>query len=114
MKAIRAYVRESRAAKVVRELVAQGHPQVVAIPVMAFGDALRGESLGFSARMEMTYERVLLVEVICRDERVDDILESILRVARTGEGGDGAVFVAPIEVGVRIRDGARGPGILGH
>jgi len=29
-------------------------------------------------------------------------------------GGDGAVFVVPIDVGVRIRDGARGSGILGQ
>ncbi len=114
MKAIRAYVRERKAKAVVRALVAQGHPQVVATPVMAFGDALRGESLGFSGRMEMTYERIVLIEVICRDERVDETLETILRSARTGDGGDGAVFVVPIDVGVRIRDGARGSGILGQ
>ena len=48
------------------------------------------------------------IEVVVADERVDTAIDLICQVARTGEPGDGKIFVIPIEDVVRIRTGERG------
>lgn len=47
-------------------------------------------------------------EIICDDADVDRLIGVICEVARTGEVGDGKVFVSPVEEVVRIRTGERG------
>ena len=48
------------------------------------------------------------VEVAVENDRVEEVMESICNVARTGKIGDGKIFVLPIEECVRIRTGERG------
>lgn len=43
------------------------------------------------------------VEIVCTDDKVEAILASILKQAKTGKIGDGKVFVLPVESAVRIR-----------
>ena len=42
------------------------------------------------------------------DDAVDALVDTIVGAARTGEVGDGKIFVAPVEEVVRIRTGERG------
>jgi nitrogen regulatory protein P-II 1 len=45
------------------------------------------------------------IEVVVMDEDVGKALNAIVRKARTGERGDGKIFVLPVENAVRIRTG---------
>lgn len=45
------------------------------------------------------------LEVVVQDNRVDEVLESIIKSARTGKIGDGKIFVLPVDQVVRIRTG---------
>ena len=45
------------------------------------------------------------LEVVVQDDRVEEVLESIIKSARTGKIGDGKIFVLPVEQVVRIRTG---------
>jgi len=45
------------------------------------------------------------VEVVVDDAAVDDAVKAIIQTARTGEIGDGRVFVMPVEQSFRIRTG---------
>ena len=45
------------------------------------------------------------VEVVVSDTSVDDAIRAIVEAARTGEIGDGRVFVLPVERAYRIRTG---------
>ena len=47
------------------------------------------------------------IEVVVPDELVDDAVRAIIQAARTGEIGDGRVFVIPVEQSYRIRTGER-------
>ncbi len=47
-------------------------------------------------------------EVVAADDRLDAIINVICGAARTGEVGDGKIFVTPVEEVVRIRTGERG------
>jgi nitrogen regulatory protein P-II 1 len=50
----------------------------------------------------------LMIEVLVDDDGVDDVVDAIMRVARTGSMGDGKLLVATVEDVVRIRTGERG------
>jgi nitrogen regulatory protein PII len=47
------------------------------------------------------------IEVVVADDVVDDVIKAIMAAARTGEIGDGRVFVLPVEQGYNIRTGER-------
>jgi nitrogen regulatory protein PII len=47
------------------------------------------------------------IEVVVADDVVDDVIKAIMGAARTGEIGDGRVFVLPVEQGYNIRTGER-------
>jgi nitrogen regulatory protein P-II 1 len=42
------------------------------------------------------------------DEAVDEVIETLVQTARTGNLGDGKIFVLPVEEAVRVRTGERG------
>jgi nitrogen regulatory protein P-II 1 len=50
----------------------------------------------------------VVVEIAVKDEMVKEVVETFLAVARTGEIGDGKIFVSPIDDVIRIRTGERG------
>lgn len=50
-----------------------------------------------------------IISFVCRDHLVDKAVEAIVKSARTGELGDGKIFISDIEESVRIRTGERGP-----
>jgi len=47
------------------------------------------------------------IEVVVADSIVDEAIKAIVSAARTGEIGDGRVFVLPVEQTYRIRTGER-------
>ena len=48
------------------------------------------------------------LEIVLRDETVDEVVKAILGAAQTGKIGDGKVFVSTIEEAVRIRTEEKG------
>lgn len=48
------------------------------------------------------------VELIVNEEDLDDVINIILESARTGDVGDGKIFVSDVEEVIRIRTGERG------
>ncbi|PSH04617.1 MAG: transcriptional regulator [Acidobacteria bacterium] len=48
------------------------------------------------------------LEVVLRDERVDDVVKAILSAAQTGKIGDGKIFLSKIDEAIRIRNEERG------
>jgi len=48
------------------------------------------------------------LEIIVKDDMVSQVVEAIMKAAKTGRIGDGKIFVLPIEEVVRIRTGERG------
>jgi nitrogen regulatory protein PII len=49
----------------------------------------------------------LKVEVVIDDERVDAVINAIAEAAKTGEIGDGKIFVSSVDTVLRIRTGDR-------
>ena len=50
----------------------------------------------------------ILVSIVVRDKNVEKTVNAIQEAARTGEIGDGRIFIIPIEDAIRIRTAERG------
>ncbi|GAB6174354.1 P-II family nitrogen regulator [Paradesulfitobacterium aromaticivorans] len=48
------------------------------------------------------------LEIVTLDESVEQIIGIISKIAKTGQVGDGKIFVYPVEEAVRLRTGDRG------
>ena len=48
------------------------------------------------------------IEIVAHDQDVDKIMGAIVKVATTGNLGDGKIFVYPVETALRIRTGEKG------
>ena len=47
------------------------------------------------------------IEVVVPNDVVEEVIQAVIAAARTGEIGDGRVFVLPVEAGYNIRTGER-------
>lgn len=47
------------------------------------------------------------VELIVKDEDVDEVSQAVIEAARTGDVGDGKIFISPIDNVIRIRTGEK-------
>jgi len=52
------------------------------------------------------------IEVVAKDSQVDELIRLILETAKTGEIGDGKIFISTVENAVRIRTGESGEAVL--
>jgi nitrogen regulatory protein P-II 1 len=52
-------------------------------------------------------ERMLL-SIVVRDVNVERTVNAVMNAARTGEIGDGRIFIIPVDDSIRIRTGERG------
>jgi len=72
-----------------------------------------GEQKGFTdvyrgVPVQVEFLPRVSVLVVCQDEELEKVVQTIQRAAQTGAVGDGKIFVLPVEEVVRIRTGERG------
>lgn len=61
---------------------------------------------------QVDFQPKLRLEIAVPDERAEHVIETIERSARTGQIGDGKIFVLDLTESVRIRTGERGDDAL--
>ena len=52
------------------------------------------------------------VEILVEDEIAAEVIDALVKAARTGQIGDGKVWAVPVDEVVRVRTGERGPDAL--
>ncbi|GMO46939.1 MAG: P-II family nitrogen regulator [Termitinemataceae bacterium] len=63
--------------------------------------------------MEVNLLKKVRIEIAVNDEFVQPTIDAIIRGARSGEIGDGKIFVTPIDECIRIRTGDKGSKAIG-
>ena len=112
MKKIDAYIRHEAFEPIRAELVERGFPSISISEVKGSGrqrgivETYRGSSLTVNVRPK------LKLEVVVEDTDKPLVVETILKHARTGDIGDGKIFVIPVEEAIRIRTGEEGEEVL--
>jgi len=107
MKLIKAYIRTFMADGVVNALKDLKIPRFSAIDVKTLGDEIHEDQLNISAELGSTYTKMVKIELICSDECVEKVKETILKNARTGYKGDGLIAVSPVDEAINIRTGKK-------
>jgi nitrogen regulatory protein P-II 1 len=57
---------------------------------------------------EVRYVSQMMIDVVVEDYLVDDVVRTVMEKARTGQQGDGRVFVIPVEEAYTVRTRAGG------
>jgi nitrogen regulatory protein PII len=112
MKMVVAYIRHEAFEPIRHELLEAGFPSLSVIEVKGSGrqkgitEHYRGAEIPIHLRPK------LKVECVVSTSDVPLVVETILRHARTGDVGDGKIFVMPVEQAIRIRTGEAGEDVL--
>jgi nitrogen regulatory protein P-II 1 len=105
MKLVIGIVRPERANDV---LTALHHAEVRGLSitrVQGHGGELERVETYRGTTVKMSLAEKVRFEVAVSDDFVDPTIEALLEGARTGEVGDGKIFVVPLERAIRIRTG---------
>jgi len=98
MKEVKAYIRKEKLDSVVNALAkVEGLSGVSLNSITGFG-----RSRGILKLVDFTTH--IKVEAVCQDEIKDEVIQTILEAARSGQRGDGKVFVSSIEEAWRIEN----------
>jgi nitrogen regulatory protein P-II 1 len=112
MKMVIAYIRHEAFEPIRHDLLEAGFPSITITEVKGSGrqkaitEHYRGSSLAVHLRPKIK------IECVVETKDVGVIKEIVLRHARTGNVGDGKLFVLPVEDAVRIRTGEEGEMVL--
>ncbi|MCG6186496.1 MULTISPECIES: P-II family nitrogen regulator [Maribellus] len=107
MKKIETIIRKSKFEEVKDALQEAGIEFFSFWDVRGVGQAREGRVYRGIVYDTSTIERTKL-EIIVRDKNVQKTVNAILNSARTGQIGDGKIFIVPIEESYRIRTGEQG------
>ncbi len=108
MKRVDAIIKPFKLDEVKERLEAAGVQGVTVSEVKGFGRQKGHTELYRGAEYVVDFLPKVQVSVLVPDERVKDVVETIVAAARTGRIGDGKIFITPVEEVVRIRTGERG------
>lgn len=108
MKKIEAIIRLDKMEAVRAALEEIGYPGITLTDVRGHGrqKGIKQQWRGQEYRLELLPK--LKIEVVVLDEDVPAMVHAIVISARTGEIGDGKIFVIPVDNAVRIRTGDSG------
>ncbi|MEO8480542.1 MAG: P-II family nitrogen regulator [Candidatus Eisenbacteria bacterium] len=112
MRRIEAYIQPFMLARVVRELHGIHVHGLTVLEVKGFGRE-KDESYPHHAEdYAVDFTPKTKLELLCRDEEVEALIEAILRGAQTGRRGDGKVYVTQVERAISVRTGESGEAVL--
>ena len=93
-------------------LLALGVNALTATEVKGYGRQKGHKEMYRGAEYSIDFVPKTRVEVVVDDDQVDSVIDAITTAARSGQIGDGKVFVTDIGQAVRIRTGETGPSAL--
>jgi nitrogen regulatory protein P-II 1 len=107
MKKIEVVIRKSKFEEVKDALYNVGIEFITFWDVRGTGKATQERVYRGIAYDTSTIERILIT-FVCREKYMDPAIKAILESAKTGEVGDGKIFISEISDAYRIRTGDRG------
>ncbi|HYD48406.1 MAG TPA: P-II family nitrogen regulator [Terriglobales bacterium] len=108
MKKVEAIIKPFKLDEVKEALSGIGIQGITVSEVKGFGRQKGHTELYRGAEYVVDFLPKVKLEIIVKDEVVTQVVDAVLKSAKTGRIGDGKIFVTPIEEVVRIRTGERG------
>ncbi|MFZ1568905.1 MAG: P-II family nitrogen regulator [Thiolinea sp.] len=108
MKMVQAIIKPFKLDDVREALTEIGVTGMTATEVKGFGRQKGHTELYRGAEYVVDFLPKIKLEIVINDEKVEAVIEAVLKAAQTGKIGDGKVFVMDIEQAIRIRTGEEG------
>jgi len=112
MKKIEAIIKPYKVDQVKQALAEAGIEGMTVSEVKGFGRQKGHTELYRGAEYVVDFLPKVKVEILVSDDKVEQVIDTIVSAARSGQIGDGKIFVVPVNEAVRIRTGERGSAAL--
>jgi len=103
MKKIEAIIRPFKLDEVKEALTEIGVKGMTITEVKGYGRQKGHTELYRGAEYKVDFLPKIKIEIVAPDHMVDKIVNAIIKSARTGQVGDGKIFIYPVEEAIRVR-----------
>jgi nitrogen regulatory protein P-II 1 len=112
MKKIEAIIRPFKLEEVKEALVEEGIRGLTISEVRGYGRQKGHTETYRGSEYRIEFVPKIKIEVVVEDAKVEKVVDAILKTAKTGQVGDGKIFIYNVEDVVRIRTGESGKDAL--
>jgi nitrogen regulatory protein P-II 1 len=109
MKQIEAIIKPFKLDEVKEALTKVGIQGMTITEVKGFGRQKGHTELYRGAEYTVDFLPKVKIQILVPDDKVAQVVETVVKTAQTGKIGDGKIFVIPVEEVIRIRTGEKGP-----
>ncbi len=103
MKRIEAVIRPHKLDEVREALMEEGFRGMTIVEVKGVGRQKGHTEVYRGSEYKIDFLPKIKLEIVVPDDRLDQAISIIVRTARTGQVGDGKIFVLPVEEVIRVR-----------
>ena len=104
MKEIKAIVKPFRANDILSKLLESGYPNITVTLAEGTGN-FKSDDTSISTHFSITNSKVAKIVIVCNDKDVDRIVDIISSKGRTGNPGDGIIYVTEVEKVYNVKNG---------
>lgn len=112
MKKVEAVIRTSKFEQVHAALNKIGVGFMTFMEVKGFGVEQGATQIYRGATYDAGFVSRTQIEIVVPDDRVDELVDTLMEEASTGEVGDGKIFIYDVKDVIRIRTGEKGKDAL--
>ncbi len=113
VKKVEAIIKPFKLEEVKEALAGVGIQGLTVTEVKGFGRQKGHKELYRGAEYVVEFLPKVKLEIVVTDNKLEQVIEAIVKAASTGRIGDGKIFVLPVDEAVRIRTGETGDVALG-
>ena len=112
MKKVEAFIRPFKLNDVKEALMEIGIQGMSVIEVRGFGRQKGHTELYKGSEYNVEFLPKIKIEVVVKDSELERVIEQVMSAARTGQIGDGKIFISNVDDAIRIRTGESGDDVL--
>jgi nitrogen regulatory protein P-II 2 len=112
MKKVEAIIKPFKLDEVKEALQEIGVQGLSVVEVKGFGRQKGHKETYRGTEYQIEFVPKIKLEIAISDNRVSEVLETIMRAAKTGSIGDGKIFITELDSVIRIRTGESGEGAV--
>ena len=112
MKKIEAIIRPHVLDEVQGALHDGGFPGLTVSEVRGYGRQRGHKEIYRGTEYNIEFVPKIKIELVCADDKVETAVDIILKTAKTGQVGDGKIFISDMQDAIRIRTGESGENAL--
>ena len=112
MKKVEAIIRHFKLEDVKNALAEHGIDGMTVSEVRGFGRQKGHTEMYRGTEYTVDFVPKVKLEIICSDDNLQKVIDTILQTAQTGQIGDGKIFISDLQDSIRIRTGETGEDAL--